>query len=332
MTEASSEAIAPFSLPTTVDRLRATLPALDRATEYPDPLLLKFCALYGIDFGQQRKGVTHFMGYINSGNYKLCTHVFRQKHAKSTLLLVHGYLDHSGLFSHLISWGLDLGFDVIIFDLPGHGLSTGTPTAINHFGEYAQAISDVVTTCQLDRIPCIAIGQSTGCAALLEYAKEYDYAFKRTVFLAPLLRPIKWRAIWWTHLLASNIVKLVPRRFEGNSGDEQFNAFLKVDPLQSHSISTKWVGALKRWLATMRYKPINIDSTLIVQGDQDNTVDWRWNLPRFEKLLPSTQVMILQNAQHHLANETPELRACYLRVVEDYVFESRGVSHLHEAK
>ncbi len=319
MSEASSEATASFSLPTTVEKLRATLPALDRATAYPDPLLLRFCALYGIDFSQQREGITHFMGRISSGDYKLCTHVYRQKNAKATLLLVHGYLDHSGLYAHLIGWGLDRGFNVIIFDLPGHGLSTGATTAINSFGEYAQAIDDVVSTCQLDQTHCIVMGQSTGCAALLEYARNCDYVFQHTIFLAPLLRPIKWHSIWWLHLLAGRFIKSVPRRFNSNSGEEQFNAFLKADPLQSHSISSKWVGALKRWLATLHYEPVGIPSALIIQGDDDNTVDWRWNLPRFEKLLPNAQVMILNRAQHHLANETSELRACYLRVVEDYL-------------
>ena len=48
---------------------------------------------------------------------------------------------------------------------------------------------------------------------------------------------------------------------------------------------------------------------LVIQGDQDTTVDWRWNLARIRETFPAAEIRILQGARHHLVNESPELRA-----------------------
>ncbi|WP_423811416.1 alpha/beta hydrolase, partial [Pseudomonas aeruginosa] len=40
-----------------------------------------------------------------------------------SLLLMHGYYDHMGLYRHVVDWALGMGFSVLACDLPGHGLS-----------------------------------------------------------------------------------------------------------------------------------------------------------------------------------------------------------------
>lgn len=319
MLQDEADTPTPFSLPTTVDKLRSLLPPIARATDRLPQALARFCAIYGIDFGRQREDVRHYMGVIASADERLCTHVYRRAGATQTLLLIHGYLDHSGLYKHLIGWALDQGYDVVMFDLPGHGLSSGEPAAIADFKDYADALAAVVGACQLDQSSTLVMAQSTGCAALMEYARHYDWPFQRTVMLAPLLRPVQWTTVWWAHLFLGGLRRRVPRQFQPNSGNTEFLDFIKNDPLQSQTLSVRWVGALKRWLRSMKYQPLGVDSLLIVQGDKDNTVDWRWNLPRLLRLFPRRQLMILKGGRHHLANETVGLRMCYLRVVEDYL-------------
>ncbi|SUV72968.1 lysophospholipase [Acinetobacter baumannii] len=40
-------------------------------------------------------------------------------------MLLHGYLEHSGIYQPIIREILEQGFSVITYDLPGHGLSNG---------------------------------------------------------------------------------------------------------------------------------------------------------------------------------------------------------------
>ena len=53
---------------------------------------------------------------------------------KGTVFILHGYFDHVGLYTQLIDRCLGAGFDVLAYDQPGHGLSSGTLTAIGSFG------------------------------------------------------------------------------------------------------------------------------------------------------------------------------------------------------
>lgn len=302
-----------------VSELQRLLPLLTESRGRVGGALLEHCAYYGIDFAARVPGVVHYCGVVPSGEYRLATHVYRRPSPRGTLLLVHGYFDHCGLYRHLIAYGLDRGWDVVTFDLPGHGLSTGEPAAINDFGDYAAAVADIVETCQLGGDDTIVMAQSTGCAALIEFARHHSWPFQKAVFLAPLLRPTNWPTVLRLHGLLHRWRSSVPRIFNRNTGDDGFLAFQREDRLQSQQLPLCWVGALRDWLAGLEFTPLAVQSLLIVQGDEDTTVDWRYNLPRLAELFPNRRQAIIKGARHQLANETEELRSMYLRLVDDYL-------------
>ena len=124
-----------------------------------------FLRFYGLDFSGSFPEAVLSMGWVPSGDYKIATYCWRQPDATDTLLLIHGYLDHAGLFAHLIRFGLMRGSNVLVFDLPGHGLSTGQPAAIDDFSQYSAPITAVLAASGLDQQPLRAIPQTTGGAA-----------------------------------------------------------------------------------------------------------------------------------------------------------------------
>ncbi len=285
----------------------------------PLPGLEEYLQFYGLDFALQLP-VSHRVGTVPSGQYLLAVHSWQQPGARHNLLLVHGYLDHLGLYGHLIRHALTRNCNVIAFDLPGHGLSTGTPTAIGDFGDYADAIHAVLQAVDLPRLPLQALAQSTGGAALVEYALRLKpWPFSGTVLLAPLLRPAGWWRVRAAHTLVHRFVDTVPRGFADNSADRDFLAFVRNDPLQSHRIHVSWVGALRRWLAELPLQDLGVGPALLVQGDADTTVDWRYNLPQYGKLFPGLRIELVHAAGHQLANEAEALRERYLRVVDRYL-------------
>ena len=109
-----------------------------------------------------------------------------QPDALANLLVVHGYYDHIGLFGKLLQWGLENRCNVVALDLPGHGLSTGEPAVIDDFGDYSCAIRDVLQRVRMPDLPLFVIAQSMGCAALVDFARRYEWPFAATVLLAPL--------------------------------------------------------------------------------------------------------------------------------------------------
>jgi len=304
--------------PAQLAALRDALPALTEAGE-ASPLQRAYCRYYGIDFADTRPGLEHRLGTVSSGSHTLAVHRWLRAGAGSNLLLVHGYYDHSGLFGKLIDYGLARDCNVVMFDLPGHGLSSGEPAVIDDFSDYADAIADVLAAAQMPGLPLWVMAQSTGCAALVEFARRGGWPFAAAAMLAPLARPKGWRLGRLSHALVSPFTDSIARKFAANSSDLQFLQFLREDPLQSRRLSLRWVAALKRWLATLPRTNLGVGPVLIVQGDADQTVDWRYNIEFYRALFPGSPVLLLPGAGHQLANESVQLRDQYLNEVGKYI-------------
>lgn len=310
--------------PEQLQRLRQQLPTFGEGTK-PSSELQAYCRDYGIDFAARQPHVDYRAGLVRSGDYSLAVHYWCQPGSSTNLLLLHGYFDHTGLFSKLIAWGLSRHCNVLIFDLPGHGLSSGEPAVIDDFGDYSRAIDDVLGAVNLPPLPLWVMAQSTGGAALVDYAAKYTWPFAAVVLLAPLVRPAKWLRVWLAQVLAQPFVTSVSRTFSSNSSDRDFLAFLQRDPLQSRRISLRWVRALRRWLHDLRHRDLRVGPALIIQGDADATVDWRYNITVLQKLFPGSQVEYLRGAGHQLANESDAFRNDYLGRVERWL-QSRDIS------
>ena len=310
--------------PQQLRQLREQLSAFAEAGEIT-PLQREFCRFYDIDFSTRLPAVTHRTGLVASGEFSLVMHRWLQPGASGNLLLVHGYFDHSGLFGKLIDYGLSRNFNVLVFDLTGHGLSTGEQAVIDDFADYGHAVAAVLSAAELPELPLWVMAQSTGCAALIEYARAYPWPFAAAVMLAPLVRPLGWRWGRVTHSLVRHFTDSIQRQFAPNSSDSEFLQFLQRDPLQSRRLPVRWVTAMRNWLATLPAGELGVGAALIVQGDADLTVDWGYNVRFYSGLFAGSEVKLLPGAGHQLANESAALRGEYLSRVDEWL-ALRGLS------
>ena len=266
----------------------------------------------------------HHIGTLHSGNYRLAVQYWLPENVQQTALVVHGYFDHVGLYRHVIQFLLQKNIAVIAFDLPGHGLSSGARAVIHNFDEYAQAINSVITTSANTKLPPITLGfgQSTGCAAWMNFLMEdFSHAIQKLIFFSPLLRPHHWQPQGYAaYLLLRHFIKYLPRNFHDNSSNQEFLHFCRYeDPLQPRYLTVAWVDAMKNWLTHFSKQSVIKTSTLILQGEQDDTVDWRYNIPAICKKMPNAQVHYLAEARHHLANESASIRARAEQIVNQFL-------------
>ena len=310
---------APFS----PDSLRASLQPL-AAGQPLSSEALAYQRFYGLDFAQRSPAVKRQLGRFNAGGYEIVSQVWwPDAPPVATLFVIHGFYDHMGLYRHVIEWGLNRGFVVIACDLPGHGLSSGERASIDDFAQYQAVLQGLFIEAQSLQLPqpWHLCGQSTGGAIVLDHLLRYGEqspAQGKAILLSPLVRPKDWGWSKLSYYLLRPFVKGIARRFSENSNDPDFLPFLQADPLQPVRLPTAWVGALARWIPRIEGAAPSARQPLVIQGQDDKTVDWQHNLEVLKAKFNQPQTLLLPEARHHLANETPEIRERYFAFLDKY--------------
>lgn len=280
-----------------------------------DGIKQTYSSFYGLN---RLPSAEHLWGCVRSDNYEVVYQTFtprleESQRAQGCFYLLHGYYDHIGLYTHLIRFLLEEGYEVVAVDLPGHGLSSGPRASIISFDEYSRALWQVLQISAQQRTkPLNLVGQSTGGAVIIDWLlrspfKE-EFAIEKAVLMAPLIKPWSWTQGLISFYLLSPFMNRLKRRFSKNSHDENFLRFLKEEPLQYNYLAVDWVRALSRWIPAIEAADPVSTNCLILQGEEDLTVDWQNNLATLQKKLPNADVCRYPGMRHHMVNETEPLR------------------------
>lgn len=293
------------------------LPFSFSPTDLTDSALCSYRRFYQIEFEKEFPGLSISLGAHEISGYRIALHHYRQSKAdQGTVFLLHGYYDHVGIFNHIIRALLLGGYSVVTYDLPGHGLSSGDQVAIPDFHRYQIVFRFILSFFESQAVkPWHAVAQSTGGAIVMDClldhaARKLAVPFQRAALLAPLLRPRGYGVGRHVHRLVSPFSDYVKRGFSLNSHSEEFLQFLRHgDPLQSRHLSARWVGALKDWVPGIESSTPSSFPLLVVQGQQDGTVEFEHNLHVLRQKFPLMELVLVAAARHQLVNESPELRA-----------------------
>jgi alpha-beta hydrolase superfamily lysophospholipase len=285
------------------------------------PAQQRYVHYYKIDFSSRFDGLKHNIGSFSAAGYEITGQIFYRDNAKGTAILMHGYYDHVGIYGSLIEFCLQQGWNVFACDLPGHGLSTGDRAAISDFDEYDQVFTAALEQTHAlqkhtasESLPLHVFGQSTGGAIIINYLltrkiQQQNSLFSSINLLAPLVRPCSWTSAKIAHTLLSPFIRQIKRNFAMNSNDIEFLRFIaEKDPLQPLTLSVRWVGALKKWVRMIEEcEPTDLDIN-IVQGDQDETVEWRHNMPLLLEKFPQRKLLMVEGGRHHVVNDEASKR------------------------
>jgi lysophospholipase len=300
---------------------------IEKDSEVTDPDLQNYLEFYSIDFAKQYEA-SHRMGSISAAGFDIATHYWHLRGARGTVFIVHGHLDHVGLYSHIIQWCLREHYNVVAFDFPGHGLSTGERAGIESFDQYGEVLKTLIELCRRKlQAPYFCIAQGAGSAAVMNMMWVHGKRpFAKMVFLAPLVRPQDWSKGKFKYFLAKLFSKSVKRHFAINSGDKEFIHFVgKKDPLQSKRVPIQWIAAMNQWKAEFPSRPKEIVNPLVLQGAQDVTMDWKYNIKQVKAHFPNATAKCLATGNHHLTNELEGVRNGMLREIKTY-FDPPAVS------
>ncbi len=278
-----------------------------------------YFAHYNLDM----EGLTleHRFGSFESGGFTLAAHLYKPAQYTATVVLLHGYLNHSGQFKNLIRHLLGNNFAVAVYDLPGHGLSSGKTAEINSFDQYVQTTLDFLSIGRqfLDG-PYHVLGFSTGAAILIEMLID-DKAddFNKILLAGPLIQWSAYEQSKATYRVYKEFTDKIARFHRRNSSDKDYLRFNKTqDYLHAHHLSLRWVKALFDWNEKVEAADVCDRKMMVIQGDKDGTVDWQYNLKLIAKKFPNAKTQMIPGANHELFNEAPEYKQQALDSVTNY--------------
>lgn len=329
----------PFLNPNVLKEQQLPVPTREHTPQFLPPLnlnqpftphveIMAYQKLYGL----QLLECQHWQGIIETPRFKIHTQVFYPKgdEVRGTVWLLHGYLEHSGIYQPIIEELLDQKFSVLTFDLPGHGLSDGEPASISDFDHYQEILHAVQRYVRhADQLPkpWLGIGQSTGGAIwmhhILEFAEKRENPYvDRVLLLSPLIRPAK--TAWWHNPVGLGIIKRirrqVPRHFRRNNHNPEFLRFVRLkDPLQPRMMGMDWIIAMSRWMVEMEQRPACRIPVWLAQGALDQTVDWRYNVEFIRRKFRLQTVLMLEEGSHQLINERPDIRAALTGLIPAFL-------------
>jgi alpha-beta hydrolase superfamily lysophospholipase len=270
-------------------------------------------------YGLPRGMADHTYGYLDIKGEKIFLQSFNPEEPIADVLVVHGYFDHTGSMSHLIHSLLKARCRVWSYDLTGHGLSSGERAAIEDFSDYLSVFKEVSGYVTADSLPAYVIAHSTGAAIVLDHLLHFRSSFEKTILLAPLVRSYRWKLSVLGRMISPAFFQTAKRVYRKNTSLAGFQKKVIEDPLQHNRLSLSWVDALISWNKKVHVKGPCKEKLLIIQGDLDRTVDWKYNCRFINYKFPSANIILVNEADHQLMNETSEVRELVFYLINNYI-------------
>ncbi|MBN1499033.1 MAG: alpha/beta hydrolase [Spirochaetes bacterium] len=267
---------------------------------------LEYFSYYRLNFPK----CTHYFGKKFISGYTIAVHAFVPENPSGTMFLIHGYYDHTGVMQGLISHYLDQNYSVVIYDHPGHGISSGDRNSINTFSAYTDVMEKIVDISEKKlKGPYSVTAHSMGCAITSDYLdRKRKASFENIVFIAPLFHIAHWDNILKVNSINSGIIDRSPRILRNNTKNREFRKFVSQDPLQSRILSSQWVKALINWNLKIGKSAVLDRKITVIQGTKDTTVDWKYNIAKIREIYPEPEIHYIKGAGHQLMNEIPSYR------------------------
>lgn len=162
---------------------------------------------------------------VNGQGLRIFTRAWKPAKApKATVLLVHGFAEHSGRYGALGAALAAAGYAVVALDHQGHGRSEGCRGHVERFAHYVDDVAQIARRRCAPDLPLFLCGHSMGAQVCIHAAASGRVANLRGVALsAPAVEPDPEMATPLLVFLARKLSNALPK--------------LQLDPLPSKYLS-----------------------------------------------------------------------------------------------
>ena len=212
---------------------------------------------------------------------------------KGTLVITHGFGEHSGRYLHLLAWLNQHGWSALAYDYRGHGRADGRRAYVDRYDDY---LDDLGVALDLARerspgSPLFLIGHSQGGLITATYAARRRPDVLGMALSGPamgLSLPVPgWKdalgramSRWWPSLT-------IPTGLDPGlvSRDPDVVAAYRGDPLVLTKATARWyVEFITAQAAILELAPSCTLPTLLMQGTDDGLVSVEASRRFFDRL------------------------------------------------
>ena len=246
------------------------------------------------------------------GRELFCRHWTGPRDSNATVVLMHGYAEHSGRYHHVATGLVEAGYDVRAIDARGHGRSPGVRGHIDRFEVFVRDLESVVQHCKSESSrPVFVVGHSHGGTIALRYALMSPRDVAGFVVTSPFLGiamqvPAPKRIagelmsrVWPTLAIPAGLDATYTCR------DPQVVDHYVRDPLVFSSATARWYTEVTRTHLELaqRAREIVAPCLFLVAGS-DGLVDPDATRKVFSNVAADDRAMeVFEDAYHELLNE-----------------------------
>jgi acylglycerol lipase len=264
---------------------------------------------------------------------------------KYWIIMTHGIGEHSGRHQHVATYFSQFA-NVCLYDLRGHGKSSGERAYVNDFFSYSRDLMGIISYLkeEFKMMHFILYGHSMGGLITCDFIQNHKLLksdlikkeqgfYPAMVFLsAPAVQPAGWVGSlvkkvpqYWLNLLAGlNRSTKVPGLvdiFYLSHDVRVFEDYLK-DPLNSTKLHTKLLLQLVKRARIVFSRPLAVECKVhVVVGTKDRLVNHKDIIDYFHRFEPDAELHVIDEGYHELHNEVERIRVKHTNVLLETIIK-----------
>lgn len=269
-------------------------------------------------------------GYLQSSDgTQIYCQKWLKKNAEGTILITHGQGEHSNAYSRFIESFQTENWNIVTWDLRGHGHSDGRRGYVKNFEEYISdfnmVVDDLVTTHKKEG-PIVLFSHSMGCLIQeLALVKQNRKTIRGQILSAPLfgltveVPEYKAKAATLLNRFMPEITLGNELKYEMLTRDPQVIHEFEKDPHRHHKISSSaFLGMLDGFKKMETEAPYIDLPTLVIISENDPVVSTEAAKNIFTRLGSEEKTLkTYPHAKHELVNDI--IRDDVFAFLKDYI-------------
>lgn len=257
----------------------------------------------------------HFKSNAGTGSAELFYQTWRVKGSRGTLVITHGMSEHSECYAKTAEALAPLGWDIVAWDLRGHGRSSGKRGHVDSFHDFARDLGEILKHFAREGYiasgakPYALMGHSMGGLITLRHLIDGDPTAPHPAAVAlsspllglsvevPVIKDVAARLL---NRVLPSLTMQSELQFEDLSRDPNMQRTYLSDALRHERVSPALYLGMIENMAFVNARAKHVDQTILIQAaGEDRIVSLPATMEFFEKIASEKKKLLVYEESYH---------------------------------